>query len=547
MFGYNVRHVNLAKREMDPLPEVKEHPSGKFNPPRAVSLGVHCLQGVLGISQANGLLNQECGLGYRPCRRMPSVDRRQLFYFAKFVRYVLLPLLFPTVISASYDFSASAWLPKTHYPLWRCVQLLRLVPDIPFILTSVFFRRFGGCKAFIKLENYTNGTIFEWGTYKPPRIISSRTDHVKVGVGPLIKAIEEQVYKLPYFIKHVPIPDRPAYIAAHVQSNGCRYMASDYTSFECGFTPAFMRVCEFELYRYLLRDCPQQLATIRQFEKQCTGINHVHMRDVSCYMAARRQSGEMTTSVGNGFSNLAMTAFLLRDRINILDLRCVIEGDDGLFAIPKFCEPLVKPECYAKLGFLIKSEWHNTVNEASFCGLIYDEHDLINITNPIDEILSIGWSMGENIHASDERLKNLLVAKTYSLAYEYSGCPIIYKLARWLARANGLKLDWSILTSRAWSEWEREKFAFIRTRNIASMLLREPSIGSRVLMERVFGVSVADQRAMESYFDQQSTIHPIDLPILTDYLSPMATDALRYVYTFQPGSSWEMINDFICG
>jgi hypothetical protein len=549
LFGYSVRTVQLNKRELDTKPEVREHPAGKYNPPRAVSLGVHCLQGVLCISQANGVLNQECGLGYRLCRRMTKYCRRTMWEFRIFMA-ALLPKLFPSTIPADYDFSPKSWTLKTHYPLWRCAQLLLLVPDVPQILTSAFFEKYGSCKAFIKLENYTNGTIFEFGDFKPPRVISSRSDHVKVGVGPSIKAIEECVYRLPYFIKHVPIPDRPRYITEHVQSTGCWYMASDYTSFECGFTPEFMRSCEFAMYKYLLRNCPAQRQSMDAFEKQCTGINKVHMRDVSCYMAARRQSGEMTTSVGNGFSNLAMTAFNLRNVMDIADLRCVVEGDDGLFAIPYQYTNLVHPSMYERLGFMIKSEWHDSVNIASFCGLVYDIHDCINLTNPIDEILSVGWSLGENIHASESRISGLLVAKVFSLIYEYSGCPIVYKLARWLARCKGLKFDFKILESRSWSSWERDKYAALFAdlnsgkRTLSTMLLREPGIGSRLVMERVFGVTVADQRFMEAYFDAQTTIHPIDLPVITSYLSPMAKAFARYVHTFPSGTSWGVINDF---
>jgi hypothetical protein len=539
----------LNKRELDPLPEVKEHPTGKMNPPRAVSLGVHCLQGVLCIAQANGLLNQECGLGYRLCRHMPKVDLKVLKAFATYVCYLLWSL-FPDPISANYDFSPKAWTEKTHYPLWRCVQLLLLVPYIPDILTSEFFRNFGACKAFIKLENYTNGTVFEFGDYKPPRVISSRTDHVKVAIGPIIKAIEEQVYQCPYFIKHVPIPDRPRYITEHVETTGCEYMASDYTSFECGFTPAFMHVCEFALYRHMLRKCPKQLENICAFEKQCTGKNHVRLSDVSCYMNARRQSGEMTTSLGNGFSNLAMTAFLLHTRIDIRDLRCVVEGDDGLFAIPHQYRGLVDPKCYESLGFMIKSEWHDVVNEASFCGIVYGIQDKINLTNPVDELLSVGWSLGENIHASNSRLSALLVAKTYSLIYEYSGCPIIYKLARWLARANGLKFDPRIMQANSWSYWDRIKvsdlFRYLKNtkRTLSSMLAIQPTIDSRLLMEKVYGVTVSDQLAMEAYFDKQKTIHPIDLPILASYLSPMASGGTWRVRTFDAGTAWDVINDY---
>lgn len=541
-----MRAVALATRAIDPQVVIKERVCYPFNPPRAVSLGVHCLQGVLCVPQANGTLNQECGLGYRLCRKMPEVDKKELRKFRGFVRFALA-VLFPQRISPDYDFSVPLWLSKTHYPLWRQMDLLRVLPDIPLILTWKFFKSYGMCKAFIKLENYTGGTIYEWGTYKPPRIISSRTDHVKVAVGPIIKAIEESVYKLRYFVKHVPIPDRPSYLQSNVYSSGCRYMSSDFTSFECGFTPAFMACCEFALYKYMLKDCPVQLQSIKAFQEQCVSVNRVHCKNVSCYMQCRRQSGEMTTSLGNGFTNLMLTAFMLRDVVDIRHLKCVVEGDDGLFAIPYEWRDLVSPDRYAKLGFIIKSEWSDQLSEASFCGLIYDEEDRINITNPIDEILSIGWSMGQNVYSNDKRLKDLLVAKTYSLAYEYSGCPIIYKLARWLSRVNGLKFNFQLLQSSSWSNWEREKMSMMLNdkRSLDQMLAREPSIRSRLLMERVFGVSVSDQMAFERYFDSLDKLCPIDIPAIAAYVCPMAVDNLKRVVTCPIGTSWASINDLI--
>lgn len=545
MFGYGVRHVDLSKRELDPETHVIEHDRGRYNPPRAVSLGVHCLQGVLCVPSANGVLQQECGLGYRLCRKMPKPKRRTLWAYRGYNQY-LIRRLFPEPLPENYDFSASAWVVKTHYPQWRILDLLKLVPDIPLFLNREFFRSYGICKAFIKLESYANGTVYEWGCYKPPRIISSRTDHVKVAIGPLIKAIEEQVYKLPYFIKHVPVPDRPNYIRDHVETEGCRYLSSDFTSFECGFTQKFMDACEFALYRYMLSKNPVQLQNLIAFQKASTGINCLQMGDVTCFMRARRQSGEMTTSLGNGYSNLAMTAFFLRKHLDIADMRCVVEGDDGLYAIPSNLAEKVSPRHYEKLGFMIKNSWSDTVNEASFCGLVYDDVDRINITDPIQQILNIGWSMGsENIRSTDKRLADLLAAKTYSLAYEYSGCPIVYKLARWLARANGIYISQKLIESRAWTTWYRERFIQMKNdaRNIQVMLDREPSVRTRLLMERKFAIPVADQLAIERYFDGLNNIQPIDSDLILPYVCPMAVDNLKRVFTFDR-AAWSTVDDF---
>lgn len=545
LYGYAVNHVSLIRREIDPNVHVREHSTSTTQPPRAVSLGVHCLQGALCVPQGNGLLNQECGLAYRLGRKMPKPSRRVLWQLRGYMPY-FCQRLFPNIVPADYDFSAENWLSKTHYPEWRKMQILKLLPDIPSLLTRAFFRKFGHCKAFIKLENYSNGTHFEWGTYKPPRIISSRTDYVKLAVGPLIKAIELLAYDCPFFVKHVPVHERPMYIENHLRCVGMRYMASDYTSFECGFTPEFMHVVEFGFFRYMLANCPKQLAEMKAFEQCVTGRNQLHLRDVSASMLARRQSGEMTTSIGNGISNLVMTAFLLRHRVDVLDMRCVVEGDDGLFAVPIDCEKLLAPDNYAQFGFLIKSSWTDDVCSASFCGLVYDSDDSINVCNPVDVILSIGWSMGsESVHASDKRLKDLLVAKTYSLVYEYAGCPIVWAIADWLVRVNGILLNEKLFNSRMFNDWERAQVPFWRAMNFRRLLSLRPTRGSRTVMAESFGIPLDVQVRWENYFQSLTTICPINLPEIYAYLSPMAIDNVWRVQTHQAGVSWSTIDNFV--
>jgi hypothetical protein len=338
-------------------------------------------------------------------------------------------------------------------------------------------------------------------------------------------------------------------------------MSSDYTSFECGFTPEFLHIVEFGLYRFMLSNCPEQLRRLREFEKMCVGENRVRMKDVSCRMVARRQSGEMTTSLGNGWSNLMMTAFLLRNEIDVRELRCVVEGDDGLFAIPEEYMDRVHPRNYEDFGFLLKAEWHDQVNEASFCKMVYDIEDGINLTNPIDQILSFGWSMGESIHARDSRLRDLLVAKTYSLAYEYSGCPILFKMTRWLLsfqlhvdafekinakRLSNYVFPVHILKSKSFNSWQRDKFFAASTARLAELVSREPSMNSRLLMERAYGVTVVDQGVIEKWFDSHVGIRcPIDIPCLNTYMSPMAVDNLNRVISFNAGVRWNTINDYI--
>jgi len=44
------------------------------------------------------------------------------------------------------------------------------------------------------------------------RLIFSRDDHYKTVVGPMFKRIEKELFKLPHFIKNVPVEQRSEYI-----------------------------------------------------------------------------------------------------------------------------------------------------------------------------------------------------------------------------------------------------------------------------------------------------------------------------------------------
>lgn len=97
--------------------------------------------------------------------------------------------------------------------------------------------------AFPKTEHYP--------VFKHCRLINSRSDAFKVWSGPMFKAIENEVYSDHWFIKHVPVPDRPALIK-QMRKVGYRYWQTDFTAYESHFNATFMDACECELYRWCL-------------------------------------------------------------------------------------------------------------------------------------------------------------------------------------------------------------------------------------------------------------------------------------------------------
>lgn len=80
-------------------------------------------------------------------------------------------------------------------------------------------------------------------------------------------------------------------------------------------------------------------------------------------------SGDMCTSLGNGFSNKMKAEFLAYKAGGTID--GFVEGDDGLF-VTNF---ELRSSDYEKLGFTIKIEEIADPCEASFCGMIFGEDE----------------------------------------------------------------------------------------------------------------------------------------------------------------------------
>jgi len=265
--------------------------------------------------------------------------------------------------------------------------------------------------SFVKTEPYRE--------YKFCRMINSRCDAFKVYSGPAFKTIETEVYKLKPFIKHVPVPERPALIAA-MRYAGRRYYATDYTAFESHFTPQVMRAIELLLYKHCLADYPElQKVICRTLE----GENKMRTRSgVRAQVQGRRMSGDMCTSLGNGFTNLMLTLFLISEKGGKYE--GFVEGDDGLFST----DVSLTSKDYEDLGFTIKIEEVTDPCRASFCGMVFADSGEI-VKDPRAVLSSFGWT-SSFINAGVPIMKQLLRAKALSLCYEVPQCPILGALGR---------------------------------------------------------------------------------------------------------------------
>lgn len=345
-----------------------------------------------------------CGYAQRLLRGVPKADDNELKSLSSFVDNFL-----NKNVNVAQQMSFDDWLSRTSYNEARKQEL-----------KVAYFELRGGfptrwqcrkCKSFCKTESYP--------LYKHTRTINSRTDAFKVFSGPLFKAIEDEVYKLPEFIKHVPVPDRPDCIR-NLRRAGRHYYQTDFTAFESHFTPSVMEALELRLYRYCLKWSP---AAARLVCDVLSGLNIMSTRTgVTASVQGRRMSGDMCTSLGNGFSNLMLAKYLAARQGK--ELWGYVEGDDGLFAT----EAVLTTEMYYELGFTIKIEEVDDPCKASFCGMIFSDSGEI-VRDPIEFLATFGWT-SSFIGAGPKIMNGLLRAKALSAVYETPQCPIVGALAR---------------------------------------------------------------------------------------------------------------------
>lgn len=360
--------------------------------------------------------------------------------------------------------------------------------------------------------------------YKYPRAINSRSDYAKIRVGPIFALISEQVMHHKYngympFIKHVPIADRPKYIWDHLRPEGRKIFAGDYEAFEALFKKCQMQL-EIALYKHCTKNLPDDVRNEFWWylDNVLSGTNKCYFKNFKTEIEAVRMSGEMCTSLGNGFFNLMVLRFLL-ESLGHEDVQIFVEGDDSLAAYTAIGEPITA-EHFARLGLKIKIEEPDSISTASFCGIVFAPEDMINVTDPKEVLAGFAWLSARYANSKTSKLKSLLRAKSLSYLHQYPGCPIIQELALYGLRITaGHDLGW-VQNSRHMSLWEREQLD-----NAIQALgrgapkpdvVREVPIHTRLLVEELYGLSVDRQREIEHYLATK-----VDLsPLLIDFAAP---------------------------
>jgi hypothetical protein len=407
-------------------------------------------------------------------------------------------------LPADTDISFESWIQKAPYPRWRKRELTRSWNACDRQLRAEHKR----VSSFIKDEGYD--------TWKHARWINSRSDEFKCFAGPWISALSKSIFQRGEFIKTVPVSQRPQFIIDRIFREGCTYCCTDYTAYEAHFTADIMRNIEFVVYHHVLANVPGAMLFLRIFSKAVCGINKCRNKQLRMSVQAKRMSGEFTTSIGNGIANELLLEFL--GERNGFEFTAVYEGDDSLFVITRG-EPPTR-EMYKEIGFDVKIETFQALEEASFCGLVFDINDRAVIADAKRHLAEVGVSAAKYLCVRPYKKKQLLRSKGFSFVYQYPGCPILQALGECILRCTADVDMTDFVESRLHyqGEWKQAQIQSALGHKHVHVPVGH---GSRLLMEKKFNIGVDVQLKLEEYFLSKTKYSEIDvlidLPVPVDF------------------------------
>lgn len=438
------------------------------------------------------------GIRKRFAVKCPEPDRKMLRRLSRFVFKWLRENLQP--LARDTDTSFETWLSNTNYPKGRRRQLNDLylrIKDNPVILKS---DKLVSIKSFVKDEFYPE--------FKYPRCINARSDEFKVLVGPIFKCIERELFSLPWFIKKIPVDERSQYIVDHVYQPGANIITTDYSQFEAHFTPEIMRTIEFQLYDYMIEFLPDR-DWWRRLIEQLLSRNVCKFKNIKVEIDGVRMSGEMNTSLGNGFSNLMLMLFAAEEH-QLQGLKGVVEGDDGLFSF--YSKTIPTEQWFQRLGWTIKLKHEKNISTASFCGLMFDLDDRDLIYDPFKFIMTYGWLKSKYINAKPSVKLALLKGKMMSVLSQTPNCPIVSALAfSLLKRLKSIRYNISFMNN-----YQVEMFKKIDLQKFCEPVIRT---NTRLLFEDVYGITVSDQLELEKFFLDNDMLKEWTHPTFDKYVA----------------------------
>jgi len=497
--------------------ECKQHtmtelrfPDSTRRPPMVFSAGCDLDYVYLPRPDTSDPLTLAIGTQARSLRNLPDPDPVLLNEFEEFLN-IFIPQNF-TPLRDTDILPPEEWIDSRPYPLKEKMRLKREL----MLWNRKFDKKFYQFKLFTKDEPYTD--------VKHARNICGPSDAAKVYFGPYITAMEEQLYAKTQFIKTIAVDQRPAYMKEAFGAFTAKFGVTDYSKFEAAFKRAIKDKIELKFHDYMtsgLSTGSEYRSRYREWVRnRILLVNKFFMLDIEEECA--RTSGENATSMNNGFTNWVIQEFYKWQ--TGIDFLTFVEGDDGL---TMWAGTPPTKEWYARLGFDIKIELHSDLSTTSFCGQVFDDTDMKVFTDPRYVLAGFGWL--PNRYSQSKRSVHLclLRAKAWSYGYQYQACPIISSMSRCF-----LRLTRSYDARKAFEYLDSYKAAELKKALDAGRpVLNQPvGMNTRLLMEKLYGVSVAQQLQYEAWFDGLESLDIVSIPnFFTNIPESWTKMCLQYV------------------
>ncbi len=224
-------------------------------------------------------------------------------------------------------------------------------------------------------------------------------------------------------------------------------------------------------------------------------------------------SGDMNTSLGNGITNYIVILFIIWDKHRIIIISIVIEGDDSLFRLP--IGKTLDNDDFAQYGLNVKIEKHTRLSTASFCGMVFDEVDMVNLADPGKVLRRMGFFDVKYARARRSKQLGLLRAWGFSMYYQYHGCPVIEAAALYALRVT--RGVYAIMNSINYYKFsDKEKIPASEEKAFALYPKGNVGLGSRSLCQELYGLSYDEQIHIESYFNSLENVQPLVIPLISE-------------------------------
>jgi len=243
-----------------------------------------------------------------------------------------------------------------------------------------------------------------------------------------------------------------------------------------------------------------------------------------------RCSGSTITSLGNGVLNHFLLLYYCVT--HKLPLNFFTEGDDGIW---RARHGAVDSAWFTQFGIKIKIIRSRAIEEASFCGRVFNPRTLVTLTDPVTAMAKVGVLPPDLVAAKLSTKLRYLRAKAFSIAYLYANgkdsLPIVSSWARRvLVETSGLPFDRDSLRYTDRVMW-MSRCKIKLTQQEALDRLVSPLMETRDIVRDLYGIPIevqlrTEDRILGTLFPEQ-----LWLPELLPFVpGPYKTYFLEYTY-----------------